>query len=114
MQIVITGFVFVCKEIKEGAMSGEMMDKVGYKVIVSGLVQGVGFRYFTAKEANKLNVYGHAKNLSDGSVEVLMFGQKEKLLILLKWLEIGPKTSTVDNIKVSETVYLHKNDFLCF
>ena len=95
-------------------MNDKNSDNIGYKVIVSGIVQGVGFRYFTAKEANKLNVYGHAKNLNDGSVEVLMFGQKAQLLKLLKWLETGPKTSTVGGIKVTETVYLHKNDFLCF
>ncbi|MCP4326136.1 MAG: acylphosphatase [Psychromonas sp.] len=89
------------------------MDKTGYKVIVSGLVQGVGFRYFTAKEANRLNIYGHAKNLNDGSVEVLMFGSKTQLHILLTWLENGPKTSVVDDIVVTETVYIHKESFLC-
>ena len=94
-------------------MSEKNMDKKGYKAIVFGLVQGVGFRYFTAKEANKLNIYGHAKNLNYGSVEVLMFGQKAQLLILLKWLENGPKTSAVDDIVVTEMLYIHKDDFFC-
>ena len=82
-------------------MSRKVVNKTGCKVIVSGLVQGGGFRYFTAKEANKLNIYGYAKNLNDGSVEVLMFGQQAQLRLLLKWLEIGPKTSIpkqLDNI----------------
>jgi len=94
-------------------MSKQIVAKKGYKVIVSGLVQGVGFRYFTAKEANKLNIYGHAKNLNDGSVEVLMFGEKAQLQLLLTWLESGPKTSTVDDIVVTETLYIHKDDFSC-
>lgn len=94
-------------------MSKNNMDKIGYKVLVTGRVQGVGFRYFTAKEANKLTIYGHAKNLIDGSVEVKMYGEKPQLLILLKWLEKGPKTSIVDDIKVTETVYIHKEGFLC-
>lgn len=90
-----------------------MNEKKGYKAIVSGLVQGVGFRYFTAKEARRLAIYGHAKNLSDGSVEVLMFGEKAPLLMLLKWLETGPRTSIVDDIKMTEIIYIHKEDFLC-
>lgn len=94
-------------------MSEKTIEMVAYKVIVSGLVQGVGFRYFTAKEANKLNIYGHAKNLIDGSVEVIMFGHKTQLLLLLKWLEHGPKTSIVDDINVTEIVYIHKDDFIC-
>jgi acylphosphatase len=89
------------------------MQKMGYKVIVSGVVQGVGFRYFTAKEANKLDVYGHAKNLIDGSVEVLIFGEKSKLKILLKWLEKGPKMSSVDDVNVTEVAYMNIDEFLC-
>lgn len=88
-------------------------NKIGYRVIISGRVQGVGFRYFTAKEANKLTIYGHAKNLNNGSVEVLMFGDKAPLLTLLKWLESGPQTANVDDLKITETVYVHKEDFLC-
>lgn len=85
----------------------------GYKIIISGTVQGVGFRYFTAVEANKLNVSGHAKNLSNGDVEVLIFGKKESLHTLLRWLEKGPKTSNVNDINVTEMVYIHKEGFLC-
>lgn len=94
-------------------MSEVNSDKIGYTVIVSGRVQGVGFRYFTAQEAYKLTLGGHAKNLVDGSVEVQMFGHKAPLLTLLKWLEKGPKTSIVNDLKVTETVYIHKEGFLC-
>jgi acylphosphatase len=89
------------------------MEKIGYKVIVSGMVQGVGFRYFTAKQANELAIYGHAKNLINGSVEVLIFGERAQLQTLLKWLEKGPKTSSVDDIKVTEIAYVYTNKFLC-
>lgn len=85
----------------------------GYKVIISGSVQGVGFRYFTAVEANKLGVSGHARNLSDGNVEVIMFGKQPLLHKLLTWLEKGPKTSSVRDIFVTEMVYIHKEGFIC-
>lgn len=89
------------------------IDKIGYKVIVSGKVQDVGFRYFTAKEAHKLTIFGHAKNLSDGTVEVRMFGQQTQLWVLLKWLEHGPNTATVDDTEVTEALYRHEKTFLC-
>ncbi|WP_022943086.1 acylphosphatase [Psychromonas hadalis] len=94
-------------------MREHKVDHIGYRAIVSGRVQGVGFRYFTAKEANKLGVYGHAKNLNNGNVEVLMFGHEAQLRVLLKWLVNGPKTSTVDDVKVTEILYIHKDGFLC-
>ncbi|GLS91692.1 acylphosphatase [Psychromonas marina] len=90
----------------------EIHNKIGYKVIVTGVVQGVGFRYFTAIEAQKHNIVGHAKNLSDGSVEVLMFGQDLQLQHLLRWLETGPKTTSVENIKIEEIAYMEKKRFL--
>ncbi|MCW8995162.1 MAG: acylphosphatase, partial [Psychromonas sp.] len=48
------------------------MGNIGCKVIVSGKVQCVGFRYYTSREADKLGLSGHAKNLYNGDVEVLL------------------------------------------
>jgi len=83
-------------------------DKVGYKVFVRGIVQGVGFRYFTAQEALKLNLTGRAKNLNTGAVEVVMYGEEAQCQLLLKWLEHGPRTAVVDNINVSRIEYENK------
>ncbi len=88
------------------------MDNIGYKVIVSGIVQGVGFRYFTAAEARLHHISGHAKNLASGDVEVLMFGEREKIAKMVKWLEKGPKTSRVSGITVTEVPYQEKRDFI--
>ncbi len=66
------------------------------KAWVTGQVQGVGFRYFTAHEAHKLDVKGYAKNLNDGRVEVLASGSESSVAELLKWLEDGPRTARVD------------------
>lgn len=87
-------------------------DKRGYNVIVTGLVQNVGFRYFTCKEAEKLNIAGYAKNLSNGTVEVQMFGEQEHLHCFLKWLEKGPKTAVVESIAVSKIAFRQEERFL--
>lgn len=66
---------------------------------VHGNVQGVGFRYNTQREALKLGLTGYAKNLDDGSVEVLACGEEEKVALLLAWLKAGgPRSARVDKV----------------
>jgi len=88
------------------------MDNIGCKVIVSGIVQGVGFRYFTCLEARLYHIMGHAKNLQSGEVEVVMYGERGEVAKMLKWLEKGPKTSRVIGICASEIPYVEKKDFV--
>ena len=57
---------------------------------VYGVVQGVGFRYFTCREAEKIGVTGSVKNLSDGSVLVVAEGSLQQLTLLRDWLQKGP------------------------
>ena len=90
------------------------MENIGCKVIVSGSVQGVGFRYYTRREACKHGVSGYAKNLYDGDVEVVLYGESEKIVKMVKWLENGPRTAFVDDIKVSKIPYVAESEFLCF
>ena len=66
---------------------------------VYGQVQGVGFRYLTQQEAVRLNLRGYAKNLDDGSVEVLACGNDEQVEKLLAWLKAGgPRSARVDKV----------------
>lgn len=88
------------------------VNEEGYEVLVTGLVQGVGFRYFTCKEAKSLGIGGYAKNLYDGTVQIQMFGRHKQLLKLLKWLEIGPKTSVIDTIAVNKIAYRQEDRFI--
>ncbi|MCG6201244.1 acylphosphatase [Psychromonas antarctica] len=90
------------------------MENIGCEIIVNGHVQGVGFRYYTSREASKYNLTGHAKNLSCGDVEVLLFGKKGNIDKMLKWLEQGPKTARVDNISASYINYSKHHYFLCY
>ena len=57
--------------------------------IVHGLVQGVGFRFFVARHARALGLTGYVRNISGGMVEVFAEGEKEKLVQLLRHLEVN-------------------------
>ncbi|MDD2343835.1 MAG: acylphosphatase [Tolumonas sp.] len=72
------------------------------KVLVYGMVQGVGFRYYTQQEAHRLGLSGHATNLADGSVEVVAQGESKAVDKLIEWLKSGPRTASVDYIEVYE------------
>ena len=72
------------------------------KVLVYGIVQGVGFRYFTQQEAHRLGLSGHATNLADGSVEVVAQGESKAVEKLIEWLKSGPRTASVDYLEVYE------------
>jgi acylphosphatase len=67
------------------------------KIVVHGVVQGVGFRYYTYRIANKLTLHGYVTNKKDGTVEVVAEGEKSKLLRLVEELRIGPPGSSVQN-----------------
>ena len=65
---------------------------------VSGIVQGVGFRYFTQDEAQRLHLTGFVRNLRDGRVEVYAIGPKEKLARPRTLLERGPRGAMVQKV----------------
>jgi acylphosphatase len=65
---------------------------------VSGKVQGVFFRASARNEALRLGLHGHARNLSDGSVEVIAEGSDEALQELEQWLRKGPPAARVDEV----------------
>ncbi len=67
--------------------------------IVSGRVQGVGFRMFTAGKARRLPITGMVRNLPNGNVEVKARGARPDLDTLLGYLHKGPNFSRVDNVE---------------
>ena len=66
--------------------------------VVSGVVQCVGFRYHTSRQAQKFAISGYAKNLNDGRVEVLAVGESGQIDKLYHWLQVGPASASVDNV----------------
>jgi acylphosphatase len=65
---------------------------------ISGSVQGVGYRYFTAQTAGRLGIAGYAKNLRDGRVEVYAIGTEAILVALRAELERGPLGAVVSGV----------------
>ena len=78
----------------------EVNQKMQRYVLISGKVQGVGFRHFTRQNAMRLGVHGYAKNLPNGKVEVVAEGDKVTLDAFVKILWKGPPASRVENVKV--------------
>ena len=71
---------------------------VARRYMVTGRVQGVGYRNFVEHTAGKLNVDGYVRNRRDGSVEVFAMGTAEELQKLRNALERGPMMAQVSHV----------------
>jgi acylphosphatase len=69
------------------------------RFLVSGQVQGVGFRWFVARHARSLGLVGYARNLPDGRVEVVVSGREESLPELEQLLRSGPANAQVERVE---------------
>jgi len=81
-------------------MKDQNSGEIAVKIIVSGEVQGVGFRYFIARAAESLNITGYAKNLWSGEVEIFGEGDRKSLEELMTKAKEGPRHARVDSCKV--------------
>jgi acylphosphatase len=70
-----------------------------FRYLVSGRVQGVGFRYFARQSAARLGVAGFARNLADGSVEVIAEGEAPSLAAFEDALRQGPSFAEVRDLE---------------
>jgi len=72
------------------------------RFLVHGRVQGVGFRWWVWRQATRLGLRGHARNLRDGSVEVIAEGSDPTLLELERLLAQGPPAAHVERVEKSQ------------
>lgn len=72
--------------------------------LVSGAVQGVGYRWFVARHARQLGLCGHAQNLADGHVEVVAAGAEEALDMLEARLRAGPAHAAVKEVVLVDRI----------
>ncbi|MBV8073454.1 MAG: acylphosphatase [Acidobacteriaceae bacterium] len=79
--------------------NGEMSGKAAKRWLISGIVQGVGFRYFVQDKAASLDLVGWTRNLSDGRVEVYAVGPASRLSDLAAALHIGPRAAHVRTVE---------------
>ena len=69
-----------------------------YRILLSGRVQGVGYRYFVEEKSRLFNVKGYVKNTIDNKVEIVCQGKQESLDIFRQQVKKGPAFARVDNI----------------
>ena len=69
-------------------------------LIITGSVQGVGYRYSMVREAQRLNVTGWVRNRGDGSVEATVAGTAEDVAAMIAWARRGPSGAQVAHVAV--------------
>ncbi len=82
-----------------------MSELASLHAVVHGLVQGVYFRSFVARNARALGLTGCVRNLPGGRVDVVSEGEREKLEELLRQIEDGPPFARVDGVDVDWSEY---------
>jgi acylphosphatase len=82
------------------------VETVARRVLVSGKVQGVGYRYALADMARSQNIQGWCKNLADGRVEAWLQGTKETMAYILDWMQQGPPQAVVEHLEIENQAIL--------
>jgi acylphosphatase len=74
--------------------------QIARRCLVSGRVQGVFYRATAQQRARAADIAGHARNLADGCVEVMVFGEERAVIEFIEWLWIGPAAAKVTQVSV--------------
>jgi acylphosphatase len=82
------------------------VEKQAKRFLVSGRVQGVGYRYFAMESAEQIGITGYAKNLADGRVEVYAIGTADQLRKFARELQRGPTFAAVGEVAEVEAELL--------
>ncbi|AFL73164.1 acylphosphatase [Thiocystis violascens] len=86
--------------------------RVCYRCLIGGRVQGVFFRAAAREQAMRLGVTGSARNLADGRVEVLVCGEAAAVAQFRDWLRTGPATAEVTGVACEPLDYHPQAGFL--
>ncbi len=76
-----------------------MADHRRVRVLVSGRVQGVGFRYAAVREGQRLGLTGWARNTAEGDVEIVADGPRAAVQAFVDWCRHGPPSARVTNLR---------------
>ncbi len=88
------------------------MAKTRLHIYVSGRVQGIGYRGYVSREANRLGVAGWVRNLYDGRVELVVEGEEDKVNYFVEICKKGPPFAKVDKVEVLSEPF--KSEFFYF
>jgi acylphosphatase len=72
------------------------------RIVVSGRVQGVGFRWSATTEAERIGVSGSIRNRDDGSVEAEVAGEQDAVERFTEWMRVGPAGARVDDLELED------------
>ncbi len=78
------------------------MPTLSYKILITGRVQQVGFRFYTQQRALDLQISGSVQNLKNGDVIVIAFGPEKAMLEFISWLHRGPSRAMVTHVDLQE------------
>ncbi|MEL6279879.1 MAG: acylphosphatase [Pseudomonadota bacterium] len=80
---------------------GPRKAEVARRARITGRVQGVGYRHWTATKAEELDLRGYVRNLTDGSVEALFIGDAEQIALMLASCADGPQGAEVQGVEAA-------------
>ena len=78
------------------------MERVTRHLIVTGRVQGVGYRFYAQRKARELGVTGWVRNRRDGSVEAMVQGEAGAVETMTAWARQGPPSAVVAGVRVAD------------
>ncbi len=84
--------------------------EVSAHIVVAGLVQGVGYRFFASNRARQFGLNGLVRNLYDGNVEVIAEGEKSAVEAFIGELRIGPRSAHVTDLQIVWGTVGHRYD----
>ena len=71
-------------------------------IVITGRVQGVGFRYFALDKAEEFHITGWVRNTMDGKVEMEASGEADNLATFIDWIKMGPARAIIHTFSVSD------------
>ncbi len=80
------------------------MSRRKVEIFISGVVQGVGFRYFVCHQAQDLGVVGLVRNLPDGRLMITAEGDQEQLDAFIDDVKSGPRSAVVEDVAIRWTM----------
>ena len=86
-----------------------MSEKACAFIVVTGAVQGVGFRFFAVRKAQEYDLKGWVRNTNEGTVESEVEGEKSLILDYIKDLKTGPRGAKVKDVKVEWNPFQNKH-----
>lgn len=85
-----------------------MSEKASVFIVVSGVVQGVGFRFFAVRKAQEYGLKGWVRNTNQGTVESEVEGEKSLISDYIKDMKTGPRGAKVTDVRVEWNPFQNK------